>query len=281
MIVTLTTDFGLRDGYVAALKGAILQAAPGACLVDVSHEIAPQDVMEAAFVLAQAAPHFPPGTVHLAVVDPGVGTERRAVAAALADGTRFVGPDNGLLALLAGPEGPAEAVQLDRPGAWREPEPSRTFHGRDVFGPVAGKLAAGAALADVGSPAHDLTPLLWPLPIVDAQGITGMVLHVDRYGNALTNITRDVVAGADVGRQARVILRSAILRGLAPTYGAVAPGEPLALFGSDGRLEVAVRDGNAARLLSITRGDSVTLLFEPSGRHAERVSGRAGRPVAA
>ena len=262
MIVTLTTDFGLRDGYVAAMKGAMLAVAPDVRAVDVTHEVPAQDVMAAAFVLRQTAPFFPPGTVHLAVVDPGVGTPRRAVAArATIGGTpcRFVGPDNGLLPLLAdGP--PDEAVVLDRPGAWRTPVPSDTFHGRDVFGPVAAALAAGAALADVGSPAGDLTPLHWPLPRVDAGGVEGMVLHIDRFGNCVTNIPREAVAGR--GGAFKAYVGTAVLRRHAPSYGHVAVGEPLTLFGSSGHLEIAVNRGDAAALLSVVRGASVNLVFE-------------------
>ncbi|MDT7856892.1 SAM-dependent chlorinase/fluorinase [Rubrivirga sp. S365] len=261
MIVTLTTDFGLRDGYVAAMKGAMLAAAPDVRAVDVTHEVPAQDVMAAAFVLRGAAPFFPAGTVHLAVVDPGVGTLRRAIAARLVVGgtpCRFVGPDNGLLPLLAdGP--PVEAVVLDRPGAWRTPVPSDTLHGRDVFGPVAAALAAGAALDDIGSPAGPLAPLHWPLPRVDAEGVEGMVLHVDRFGNCTTNIPREALAGRG-GFKAYV--GSSVLRRHAPSYGHVAAGEPLTLFGSSGHLEIAVNRGDAAALLSVVRGAPVSVVFE-------------------
>ena len=267
MIVTLTTDFGLRDGYVAAMKGAMLSVAPGVRVVDVTHEVPAQDVMAAAFVLRQTAPFFPPDTVHLAVVDPGVGTPRRAVAArATVGGTpcRFVGPDNGLLPLLAdGP--PDEAVVLDRPAAWRTPAPSATFHGRDVFGPVAAALAAGAALADVGGPAGELAPLHWPLPRVDAEGVEGMVLHIDRFGNCVTNIPREAVAGRG---GFKTYVGTAVLRRHAPSYGHVPAGEPLTLVGSSGHVEIAVNRGDAAALLSVSRGASVNLVFEAAAAPA-------------
>ena len=268
MIVTLTTDFGLADGYVAAMKGAMLRVAPGLRLVDVSHQVGPQDVMGAAFVLAQALPHFPDATVHLVVVDPGVGTDRQAVAARVARGDEtytFVGPDNGVLSLLlADPDAGGrlvEAVRLDRPEAWGCAAPCRTFHGRDLFGPVAARLAAGAALADVGTPTEALTPLHWPLPITDDQGIDGMVLHVDRYGNCLTNISREAVERLGGGRGVTCYVGSAIVRGIAPTYGSVAPGDPLVLYGSGEHLEVAVNGGDAAAMLSVQRGATVNLLF--------------------
>ena len=190
-LVTLTTDFGLRDAYVAAMKGVILSICPEARLVDVSHEVAPQDVMEAAFVLRQAVPYFPPEAVHLVVVDPGVGTARRPVALRHG-GHRFVGPDNGLFALLLDGAAPETLVGLDRPAFWRTEAPSTTFHGRDVFAPVAAHLAAGRRLAEVGTPAAALESLHWALPIADAQGLRGWVVHVDHFGNGITNIPRDL-----------------------------------------------------------------------------------------
>jgi S-adenosylmethionine hydrolase len=274
VIVTLTTDFGLADGYVAAMKGAILRIAPQATLVDVSHQVGPQDVMGAAFVLAQALPHFPDGAVHLVVVDPGVGTDRRAIAAHVgrpgpagtAGAYTFVGPDNGVLALLlADPDaggGVSTAVQLDRPEAWGRPAPSATFHGRDVFGPVAARIALGAALTDVGTPVAETTRLHWPLPITDDDGIDGMVLHVDRYGNCLTNVSREAVERLAGGRAVKCYVGSAVVRGIGRTYGAVPAGEPVALYGSGGHLEIAVNGGDAARLLSVERGATVNLLFD-------------------
>lgn len=290
MIVTLTTDFGLADGYVAAMKGAMLRVAPGLRLVDVTHDIAAQDRMEAAFVLAQAAPFMPDGAVHLVVVDPGVGTDRRGIAARIrrtgGESYTFVGPDNGIASLLASdPDagGTVEAVAvLDRPEAWRTPAPSVTFHGRDVFGPVAARLAAGAALEDVGTladaPADAVTPLHWPLPISDAQGVAGMVLHVDRFGNCLTNIPRAAIDGRDL----TVYVGATVIRGVSRTYASVAEGEPVALFGSGEHLEIAVSGGDAAGLLSLTRGAAVTLIFgaptRPDATRRDTVRRRTAQP---
>ncbi len=265
MIVTLTTDFGTRDGYVAAMKGAMLSIAPGLALVDVTHEVPAQDVMEAAFVLRQAVAYYPPETVHLAVVDPGVGTARRAIAARVIVGGRpyrFVGPDNGLLALLAGADAVEAAVELDRPEAWRCDAPSLTFHGRDVFGPVAARLAAGAALADVGTPVDGVTPMHWPLPRTDDEGIDGMVLHVDQFGNCITNIRTVDLARAGDGRGVKCYAGSAIIQNHTGTYAATAVGEPVTLIGSSGYLEIAVNRGHASSLLSIQRGAPVKLVFE-------------------
>ena len=259
-ILTLTTDFGTRDAYVAAMKGVILSRCPDVRLVDVTHQVAPQEVMEAAFVLRGAAEHFPDGTVHLVVVDPGVGTPRRAVALRYRD-QLFVGPDNGVFALLLDQDLPGELVVLDRPAFWRVPEPSATFHGRDVFAPVAAHLAAGRHLADVGTPADKLASLHWALPITDEQGIRGWVVHIDRFGNCITNISRSLLRGRQNHRPIRCYAGSAALDGIRRTYGTVASGEPLALFGSDGFLEIAINAGNAAELLGIRKGAPVNLIF--------------------
>ena len=259
-ILTLTTDFGTRDAYVAAMKGVILSRCPDVRLVDVTHEVAPQEVLEAAFVLRGAAPHYPAGTVHLVVVDPGVGTARRAVALRHG-GHRFVGPDNGLFALLLDGAAPDELVVLDRPAFWRTPEPSETFHGRDVFAPVAAHLAAGRALADVGTPIEALEPMHWALPIADGEGVQGWVVHVDRFGNCITNISRSLFEERRARRRVKCYVGSAVLKGIRPTYGAVAAGEALALFGSGDFLEIAVNAGNAAKLLGIRKGAPVNLVF--------------------
>lgn len=273
VIVTLTTDFGLRDGYVAAMKGAMLAVAPGLTLVDISHEVPPQDVMAAGFVLRQSAPYFPEGTVHLVVVDPGVGTDRRAVAARFSLAGRehrFVGPDNGVLPLLLDEDEADEAVALDDPRVWRERQPSTTFHGRDIFGPVAAALAAGRPLAEVGTPVEGLTPLHWPLPRTDEQGIDGMVVHIDRFGNCVTNITREALDAHADGRGFKCYVGGAILQRHAETYGQTAQGEPLTLFGSSGQLEIAVNGGDAATLLSVVRGASVNIVFEGTTRAGAR-----------
>ena len=261
-MLTLLTDFGLRDAYVGALKGVVASVAPGVPVVDLSHEVAPQDVMEAAFVLRGAYRYFPEGTVHLAVVDPGVGTDRRAVALR-AHGHLFVGPDNGLFALVLG-DAPADAaVVLDRPEVWRVPDPAPTFHGRDVFAPVAARLADGAALDAVGTPVDpaSLRVLRWTLPIPDAEGVRGRVVHVDRYGNAVTNVAAADLDARRAGRAVKVYAGGAVLRGLRRTYADVEPGDPVALVGSAGLVEVAVRDGNAAELLGIRRGTPVSFVF--------------------
>lgn len=259
-LLTLTTDFGTRDAYVAAMKGVILGTAPGTQLIDISHDIHPQDVMEAAFVLRGAVPFYPAGTIHLVVVDPGVGTPRRPVALRK-DDQWFVGPDNGLFALVLNGEPPDEAVVLDRPAYWRTPTPSSTFHGRDIFAPVAAHLAAGASLHEVGTSITDLKRLHWALPIIDSEGMRGWVVHIDRFGNGITNIPREAFERNQNERSLKCLIGSTILKQVHHTYADVAEGEPLLLFGSSGMLEIAINGGNASDLLGIRKGASVNLVF--------------------
>lgn len=247
--ITLLTDFGTADGYVAELKGVLLGEAPGATLVDASHDVAPQDVDGARLALARYWLRYPPGTVHLVVVDPGVGTERAALAVG-SEHRWLVGPDNGVLTpalLRAG----ARAVRLPVP-----PRSAATFHGRDVFAPAAARLAAGAPLDALGSPVD--APLLRRTPearrLADG-GIEGLVITVDRFGNAVTNLVASGATAAP-GGVVRVAGRAVPIRRV---YADVAPGEAVALAGSNGLLEVAVRDGSAAAQLGLGRGAQVVL----------------------
>lgn len=249
----------MRDAYVAAMKGTIAGMLPDCRLIDITHEIAPQDIMEAAFVIRQAAPFFPPGTIHLAVVDPGVGTSRRAVAVRDGDQT-FVGPDNGLLSLIVGAE-PDYVVALDRPKYWRTDAPSATFHGRDIFAPVAAHLAAGVPLDEVGTVVESLAPMHWALPIVDQQGFQGWVVHIDRYGNCITNVPNEPFEELRRNRGMKCITGALILREISSTYAAVEAGEPLLLVNSAGLLEIAVNGGSAAELFGIRKGASVNIVF--------------------
>lgn len=273
-IVTITTDFGTQDGYVPAMKGTMLSIAPSARLVDVTHEVDPQDVMESAFVLMSAQPFFPEGTVHLVVVDPGVGTDRRAVALRHGDHW-YVGPDNGVFPLVLDGNTPDAMVELTNPDTWRTPTPSATFHGRDIFAPAAAHLAAGRRLDDLGTPIDRLEPLHWAQPITDTRTIQGWIVHVDHFGNCVTNIRRSTVADAvdlaDESPQAEDIppveayVGSSVLDSIHGTYGDVSEEDPLLLFGSTGFLEVAVNGGNAADLLDIRKGDSIKIVFPKSG----------------
>jgi len=290
-IITLTTDFGLADGYVGTMKGVILGVQPGARIVDLSHAIAPQDIAGAAFVLYRATAYFPPDTIHVAVVDPGVGSARRAVLL-VTDHGWFVGPDNGLFTYVlreagARAAGWAEAADLpavwdprfDLAAAWRTADPARlptvyalanpaywrptrsaTFHGRDVFAPVAAHLAAGVPPAAVGPPLSlaDLTLLPAVTPTVIAAGaIQGRVIACDHFGNLITNIAAGLLAPLGPLPAVRVTLASRPLLGVQPTYAVVAPGTPLALINSAGLLEIAVREGHAGRQLGVGVGASV------------------------
>ena len=242
------------------MKGVILGIHPEVRFVDVSHGITPQDIMEAAFVLKEAAFLFPPHTVHLVVVDPGVGTERRPVALRSGD-FFFVGPDNGLFTLLLEGRSVDGCVRLDNPKYWRSPEPSNTFHGRDIFAPAAAHLAAGTPLEELGSPVTSLVPMHWALPISDDQGVQGWVVHVDRFGNCITNVSRKTLEERRDGRPVKCFVGNAILEGIHPTFDSVAPGDPLMLYSSSDLLEIAVNAGNAAELLGIRKGASVNILF--------------------
>jgi S-adenosyl-L-methionine hydrolase (adenosine-forming) len=240
--ITLTTDFATADGYVGAMKGVLASRAPGVPIVDITHAIGPQDVAAGAFALAQAAPHFPAGTVHVAVVDPGVGGRRHAVIVR-GDRHLFVGPDNGLLALVAPGAPRAHAIES---AAFRRETVSATFHGRDVFAPAAAALAMGARPEDAG-------------PVIELEGALAgaaadAVIHVDHFGNLITAIPgeRVLAAGAHVRVGHRTIP-------LVTTYGDVDPGELLAYIGSAGTLEIAVREGSAAERLAAGRGTRVSV----------------------
>ena len=274
-LVTLTTDFGTADGYVGTMKGVILGIVPDARLVDISHEIAPQDVRQAAYVLYTAYPFFPPHTVHLIVVDPGVGSARRPIAVRTAAGD-FVAPDNGVLSYVMARESVEAMVELNDP-RFRRSQVSHTFHGRDIFSPAAAHLAAGVPVDALGPPVPD--PIVFPPPRVDVtpDGIAGEVLHADHFGNLITSIGQLVWDGDELildpafptatgGRRlrfrasvARVTVAGHDLVGVYRTYAQVPRGETLALVGSEGHLEIAVREGSAAQRLDLHPGDAVFL----------------------
>lgn len=259
-IITLTTDFGTKDAYVGAMKGVILRINPEARIVDISHGISPQDVMEAAYVLRDAAFFYPPDTVHLVVVDPGVGTDRHPVAIR-ASGYHFVGPDNGIFPLLLGDDEPDASVVLDCRKYWRTDQISTSFHGRDIFAPAAAYVSLGEPIDALGRKLDRLTPLHWALPMSDDQGIQGWVVHVDHFGNCVTNVSRELLGEKRAGRPIKCFVGNAILDGISRTYGAVETGEPLIHINSGNFLEIAVRAGNASELLGIRKGDPVNILF--------------------
>ena len=247
-LVTLLTDFGTADGYVAEMKGVILTSAPGTTILDVTHDIPAHDVDAGRLALARYWRRFPAGTVHVAVVDPGVGTARGALAV-MSEHHAFVGPDNGILtpALLSGR---AEVVALPVP-----PAAAPTFHGRDVFAPAAAALARGEAVSSLGAPVHEPVVRRTPEPRrLDNGVIAGEVIAIDRFGNAITNL---------VGVRGGTVEVAGATLPMARTYGDVTSGTLTALCGSNGLIELAVRDGSAARQHGIRRGALV--LFRPTG----------------
>ena len=244
-IVTLTSDFGTVDGYVGAMKGVISSAAPSARLLDITHEIRPGDVRGGALAVEASAPFFPAGTIHLVVVDPGVGTRRRAIAVEAADGI-FVGPDNGVLSLAA--KGPRRVYALDRSERHRKVV-SATFHGRDVFAPIVALLAEGARPRDLGTAIPGMTDLQLPVPTLARGEVIGQVIHVDHFGNLVTNITTaELRTLSPVGQPGNCTVRIGRKSAgrIVKTYGDGEHGALLALVGSSGRLEIAVREGSAA-----------------------------------
>ena len=270
-VITLTTDFGLADPYVAAMKGVILSINPRATIVDVSHEVRPQRIEQGAFLLASAWPYFPPGTVHVAVVDPGVGSERRALALKTGDGV-FIGPDNGILSAalpgaareqaepggspLALPPGP-RAVVLSSDRFHRRPL-SATFHGRDIFAPVAAHLSLGAPFQELGDP----TDTIVALPPFRASrrpdgALTGRIIHIDRFGNLVTDVRGDQLPSGRFSVQ----VGARIVSGPVATYGEGAG--LIALVGSAGYLEIALRDGNACAELGADIGQPVSVRPPP------------------
>ncbi|MBI3979547.1 MAG: SAM-dependent chlorinase/fluorinase [Chloroflexi bacterium] len=271
-LITLTTDFGLEDAYVGTVKGVILGLAPAATLVDLCHLVPPQDVRTASFLLDTAVRFFPPPAIHVVVVDPGVGGQRRPVALRMPHGT-FVGPDNGVFSAVlaqaglvaAGPPDDlalsalpptVEAVHLNRPAFWL-PSVSATFHGRDIFAPVAGHLARGTPLAAFGDPLPALHAYPVPRPSRRSDGaLVAPVIHVDGFGNLITAATAADLAGRPADA-VRIEVAGRSIPGLVHTYSA--GSGLLALIGSSGHLEIALRDGNAAAELGLGRGGLVVI----------------------
>jgi len=243
-LVTLLTDFGLADTYVAQVKGVVLSLAPEATVVDATHAIEPGDILGGSLALESILPHFPASTVHLAVVDPGVGTARLGLAVA-AGGCFGIGPDNGLLTPLL--VLPGARVHAIRAGRFARERVAPTFHGRDIFAPACAHLLAGGGIDALGPAVEAPVRLELPEARPVAGGVDGEVLHVDRFGNCTTSIRATDLAG-HAPAAARVTVAGHEITGLARTYGGVADGALVALIGSAGRLEISVRNGSAAAL---------------------------------
>jgi S-adenosylmethionine hydrolase len=268
-IITLTTDFGTADSFVGTMKGVILSIAPDAQIVDLTHDIPPQDVQAGAFAVASAYPYFPAGTIHVIVVDPGVGTQRLPIAVATGS-TTFVCPDNGLLSRALDQTGARvggvpfamartalpdtwHAVHLTNADYWHQPL-STTFHGRDIFAPVAAHLASGSPIESMGVRITNLVAFAVPQPTSVSGTSIGQVLHVDRFGNLTTNLrSSDLPQG-----QLEIHVGGKAIAGLSETYQD--GGDLIALIGSGGTLEIAVRNGDASRALDSTVGAEVHVI---------------------
>jgi S-adenosyl-L-methionine hydrolase (adenosine-forming) len=259
-VITLTTDFGLRSGFAGVMQGVIYNLASQVQIVEITHFVSPQDVREGCYTLTRAVPFFPRGTVHVYVVDPGVGMKRRPLAAQLGD-HYFVGPDNGLLTLLIEDaernRQPIEFIHLDRPQFWL-PKISRTFHGRDIFSPVAAHLANGIELRELGTPFSNPVRLELPHPQRTAGGWIAHVTSIDTFGNLTTDLPISLLSDP-----AHVVfrLRDTEVYSISDSYGQKQPGECVAVVDSEEFIELAIVNGNAAQTLGIHVGDAVEVIF--------------------
>jgi S-adenosyl-L-methionine hydrolase (adenosine-forming) len=256
-VVALLTDFGTRDHYAGTMKAVVLGICPDVTLVDISHDIPPHDVLTAAIELAASYRYFPAGTIFLAVVDPGVGSTRRGIAADTGE-YRFVAPDNGVLTAVFHETAPKRVVELTE-RRYARPTVSKTFEGRDRFAPAAGWLAKGIELAALGRPAGDCHFIDIPVPDVTSGGITGQILRVDRFGNLVTNISRKLFEKLAQAGPIHVSIGDYRVGRVVSTYGEAAPGEICALFGSTDHLEIAANAASASDRLQATRGAVVTV----------------------
>lgn len=259
-VITLMTDFGIKDGNVGVMKGVIWGICPTAQICDLSHMIGAQNIREAAYVLARSVPYFPKGSIHVVVVDPGVGTRRRPMAAQIGDWF-YVGPDNGTITGLlerAKQEGwQAHFVELDQPEYWLQ-NISYVFHGRDIFSPVAAHLANGVSLAELGSPFSDPIRLELPKPEKTKDGWRGEVTHIDHFGNISTNIRVEHLGDAMNQKENIIVRLSGIeINGMVNTFGERPVGELIALIGSTGNLGIALVNGDAAAKLGVKQGNEI------------------------
>ena len=270
--LVFTTDFGLADAYAGVMKGVALSINPGLRLIDLTHQIAPQNVAQGAFVLGSSYRYFPADAIHVAVVDPGVGTDRRPVLLLTPHGS-FVAPDNGLLSRVLAeylPDPPAapglaplppavSAFHLDNPDYWRHPV-SATFHGRDIFAPVAAHRSLGVAPETLGRPIDELVWQPAPQPRADSETVRGEIVYCDVYGNLISNIAAHLVENRRIGE---IRIRGRVISRLSRTFldPDAAPGQPAALIGSHGYLEIAVPNGNAAAILPAAPGEPLTVAF--------------------
>jgi len=259
-IISLTTDFGNLDGFVGVMKGVIWGIAPDAHIADVTHDIPPQNIRQGAYALWRAVPYFPPGSVHIAVVDPGVGTHRRPIGVKIGD-QQFILPDNGLITpILEDAEQtgqPIQMVHLTNPKYWL-PNVSRTFHGRDIFAPTGAYLATGVPLLDMGEQISDPVRLSFPKPVKTAQGYQAHITIIDIFGNLTTDLPAKLLQN-----KAKVEIRfmNFTIQGILPSYGHAQRGDLIALVDSEEYIELAVVNGSAAALTAAQVGDTVEVII--------------------
>jgi S-adenosyl-L-methionine hydrolase (adenosine-forming) len=259
-IITLTTDFGIGSPYIAAMKGVILSINPAATIVDITHEIPAQDVRQAALTLEDVTDYFPPETIHVAVVDPGVGTQRAIVYARICS-QQYLAPDNGLLSRLVARTPPEKIFRVTESKFWLE-KVSATFHGRDILAPVAARLSLGLAPEQLGPSLEKITELDWPQPRIGHSRIDGAVLEIDSFGNLITNITAEMLVGRPTDKRACIVCNIYETWGIYRTYAEQPRGTLCALIGSNGRLELAIVGDNAAAQLGLKVGMPVVIAWE-------------------
>jgi S-adenosylmethionine hydrolase len=259
-IITLTTDFGITDIFVGVMKGVILSINPDAKIIDITHDIEPQDIYAGAFLLNSAYCYFPPGTIHVGVIDPGVGSARQAIAVET-ERYYFVAPDNGLLSHVLCKEKVKSAVNLTNPKYFL-PQVSNTFHGRDIFAPVAAHISRGVSLNLLGEQIANIAQIPISTPDTSESEIIGQILYIDRFGNLITNISHQLFESIRRGRDFMIFVKDRQIQRICRAYAESSVGELLSIFSSFGNLEIAINAGNAAETLGAKRGDSIKIRFQ-------------------
>ncbi|HEX3033997.1 MAG TPA: SAM-dependent chlorinase/fluorinase [Thermodesulfobacteriota bacterium] len=251
-IITLTTDFGVKDHYVGVMKGVILSINPDALIVDITHEIPPHDVLKGAFTLRNFYRYFPEGTIHVVVIDPGVGSQRKPVAVE-AEGNIFVGPDNGVFTFVYSGSKSFKVIEISNP-IYTLADVSSTFHGRDIFAPVAGYISMGAPIEDLGKEVWSPVKLPIKEPQIRGNEIIGEVVYTDHFGNLVTNIPHDLVKSGS-----KIYIGKDMIKGISRSYSEVPEGELLAIIGSSGFLEISVNQGRASDMIDLGDGTIIVL----------------------
>ena len=259
-IITLTTDFGTTDIFVGVMKGVILNINPDAQIIDITHDIKPQNVYAGAFLLNSAYHYFPPGTIHVGVIDPGVGSARRAIAVET-EQYYFVIPDNGLLSYVLCKEKIRRAVNLTNPKYFL-PQVSDTFHGRDIFAPVAAHISRGVSLNSLGEQITDIVQIPISTPDTSESEIIGHILYIDRFGNLITNISHELFESVRRERNFTIFVKDRQIQRICRAYAESSVGELLGIFSSFGNLEIAISEGNAAEILRVKIGNPIKIRFQ-------------------